>query len=542
MVAMGFNKFQLKLLSRSGELLRCINCFAGQITVLRAVSIADLQPFQRFLAGVAGPEKMVATIDALEYSPANAALVGFGESFAPDIDIAGFFENEGLQSSGLEMILRNFGIDSPATAICAQLTVDIQKRLRLIAAINSTDKVIVLNNPFQDIASEWRERFAEELALQTRSKNRIVLVPSLQYRPECWIDNNLIARVQVGENRQRTIGFGSSPTEMNSLVEQLRSAMKKDGDIDEILQSAVEKHQPSAAKTADAASPPPAQGSGGSHAAEKKASASKRPPKRFISTFFHLLFSLQPRTRIALIACTVILAVGLNGLLIYIKTPKTQIATADRQASNPERPAEKAVTVARAKTPASKVSEPAPFEVNPPQLSKKISLPKPEALPEDFGLKQPAADANKADDPQSEASDRINLATRLLKTQKPRSTGKVLDLYPTSVRNSIMIAFNSRTNTAPSHIHLGNNTTTTAPTRKKDDFFALLQATSDTGKDLPPTVDASTKARRTSTRRSSNRGSTPISTLSREEIEERRRKIRAKFLEAIEKRAREKGQ
>ena len=72
-------RLQIKLLSNSGELLRCVNCFAGQVTVLRGHSSADLQPYLRALAGIPGPERVSITIDDNEYSASHSNLIGFGE-------------------------------------------------------------------------------------------------------------------------------------------------------------------------------------------------------------------------------------------------------------------------------------------------------------------------------------------------------------------------------------------------------------------------------------------------------------------------------
>ena len=59
-------KLQAKLLSKTGELLNVINCFAGQVAVFRAHSAADLRPYLRALTGGQGPERFSITTDGID--------------------------------------------------------------------------------------------------------------------------------------------------------------------------------------------------------------------------------------------------------------------------------------------------------------------------------------------------------------------------------------------------------------------------------------------------------------------------------------------
>ena len=222
---MKYTKLQIKLLSKSGELLRCISCFAGQVSVFRAGNIGDLQAFQRTLAGIPGPERLAVSLDDKPFIPQEHNLIGFGERFLASKDARSteeFLIQSGVPDTAIDSLLLSYGLENVKNLKCSELTQCEERRLRILTATYSTDKVLVINEPFEPISSQWRERFAELIVSYARTKEQVVIVPSLSYRPDSWIDNEYVARIQVGENRQKTIGFGSGVTNVNALVDRVR--------------------------------------------------------------------------------------------------------------------------------------------------------------------------------------------------------------------------------------------------------------------------------------------------------------------------------
>ena len=222
-------KVQLKLLSTSGELLNVVSCHAGQVTVFRAHSAPDLRPYQRALAGTPGKERITVSVDGLEYHPEHHNLIGLGET-SPHVgmSIEEYFNDNQISSDNAAALLNSFGFTRALTTPCAQLSPDEERRLRLLVATCRPDKVLVLNEPFEHISSQWREQFAQLLTSFARQRGGIAIVTSLSFRPESWIDNDTIARTQVGETIQRTIGFGASGSKSNDLMNQLRDAVRND--------------------------------------------------------------------------------------------------------------------------------------------------------------------------------------------------------------------------------------------------------------------------------------------------------------------------
>ena len=222
-------KLQIKLLSQSAELLSITNCSAGHISVLRAESPSELRPYQRALSGNQGKERFVITVDGTEYKTEDHNLIGFGE-IPPHsgLTVSQYLSSVGLIDGAITGLLMSFGIEGIEQKSCSALSADEERKVRLFAATAIPAKVIVINEPFEPIMSSWRERMAEFLSDFARTKNGLVVITSLSYRPDSWIDNPIISRHQVGQSLRKTIGFGSADSEGSQLINQLRDQMRSE--------------------------------------------------------------------------------------------------------------------------------------------------------------------------------------------------------------------------------------------------------------------------------------------------------------------------
>lgn len=222
-------KVQLKLLSNSGELLNVANCCAGRVAVLRAAAPSALRPYQRALSGSSGRDNLEIICDGSPFNPDDHTLIGFGEpSPTTGLTVKEFATGRGISELALSTQLLSVGLEDVIDKRCAELTLDQEARLRLLAATGDPDKVIVLNDPFENISSKWRERIAELLADFARSRNALIIIPSLSYRPEAWISNETIERIEVGQTSQRTIGFGSAGSHANAPIDDIRNQLRSD--------------------------------------------------------------------------------------------------------------------------------------------------------------------------------------------------------------------------------------------------------------------------------------------------------------------------
>jgi hypothetical protein len=223
------SKVQLKLLSNSGELLSVANCCAGKISVLRASNPSDLRPYQRALVGSSGKDNLEILCDGNAFHPDQHTLIGFGEqSPTTGLTVREFTTKQGVSALALASQLLTIGLEDVIDKRCSELTLDQEARLRLLGATGDPDKAIIINDPFENISGKWRERVAEILAEFARSRNALIIIPSLSYRPEAWIANDTIERIEVGQTSQRTIGFGAAGSQSNAPIDDIRNQLRSD--------------------------------------------------------------------------------------------------------------------------------------------------------------------------------------------------------------------------------------------------------------------------------------------------------------------------
>lgn len=224
-------KLQIKMLSDAGELLNVVTCASGNISVFRAHSAADLRPYQRALAGVPTKERFVITIDGTEYSPTDVNMIGFGEGpIQSNLSTRDYLLDMGSSEEAVDALLLSIGLERYADTPCSALPADEERRTRLVAATLQPQRALIVNEPFEPISSQWRERTADILSSCARAQNALVVIPSLSFRPEGWIDNPAVARIQVGQTLQKTIGFGAAGSAANELMEELKKRVRAQED------------------------------------------------------------------------------------------------------------------------------------------------------------------------------------------------------------------------------------------------------------------------------------------------------------------------
>lgn len=222
-------KIQIKLLSDSGELLSVVTCRAGRIAVLRGSSSYDLRPYQRALSASSDTENLQVTCDGATYHNDEHTLLGFGEiSPCAGLSVNGFLIKCKVPDESHLSLLMSFGLADCYEKECSQLSTDEERRLRLAASTAHPSKALILNNPFESISGSWRDPVAELLASYAKNNGALIIVTSLTYRSEAWIDNDIVDRIQVGQTAQRTIGFGSAELSSTSIMTEITSRVRHD--------------------------------------------------------------------------------------------------------------------------------------------------------------------------------------------------------------------------------------------------------------------------------------------------------------------------
>lgn len=529
-------RLQIKLLSSSGELLNVITAPGGRLTVLRAFVPSQLEPYRRAIAGIPGPERITITINGDEFLPDDHILIGFGENARSGTEtVSQHLADHGLNPNTIPGLLMSYGLTEIASLPFARLTDCQLQRCRLLAALQQTNRLIILHNPFEPLSSEWREQFAQLLLTFVRSSPMPVLVTSMSYRPECFINNELINRVQVGENDQRTIGFGSEPSEYDRLIQQIRAdqpaAKKSTGKNTEAI-----RKQKSAPKQSSA-----------TKKSSRDIPVENRPSKRTQQSSAYgvsrLLRHKTVRKGISIcIGGALVLALALHLKEADEKTP-------DQIAASAKKPEQSKLALQ---------TQPAPQKKPPQQLKLKpdTNTELPPGLPE----LQNAQKAPRLEEPKIKAAERapdpapVKVKTKQ-KPPEPKDT-YMLDLYRTTLKASILSSFEGTESARAANMQLsgvgvqskGDSTGELSREKQADAFtrslLTDLKRTDGSGEHLPdrqsPPIRSSTSSFNSTPRPASNVSSNTNSDFKDMSKEDRRALLREKFRLAIERAAQNK--
>lgn len=215
---------EINKLSPSGDVERRINCISGRITVFRSTKDEETALFNAALSGKSPPGSFSILLDGDSFDPNRHNFVGFGERFAISSRAKVAEYLEAVPAESRERVLLSCGIGGLSDVYCGELSPTQERILRILKGSLEPEKVLILNDPFAGIPDRFREILAERLTRFAWEKKAIVVVTKLSSRPEAWIENEFISRVQLQRPRQATIGFGSGDESVNKMIELVRKS------------------------------------------------------------------------------------------------------------------------------------------------------------------------------------------------------------------------------------------------------------------------------------------------------------------------------
>ncbi|MCB9029435.1 MAG: hypothetical protein H6619_00130 [Deltaproteobacteria bacterium] len=231
----------IKQLSKFGEVLRSIECGTGEITVLRANTDQDLLPFRQTLFGQNSGHKFTLSLNNSPFLVKDASLIGFGHNLQETKTPLQLLTDRGVREDRANALLINFGFEEQLELPSNKLNECARIRLQILLAVISKKKVLILDSPFERISEEWKDRFAELVADSTVNQAKITIITRLTYRPQSWVGNQIIQRVEVGFNRQKTIGIGSVGESLSQMAAQVRQNLSGDTQASEIVEKQSEE-------------------------------------------------------------------------------------------------------------------------------------------------------------------------------------------------------------------------------------------------------------------------------------------------------------
>lgn len=226
---MGGKILDIHRLASDGETIRRIRCLPGRITVLRAARESEIEIYYRAICGDECGDRFTILVNDAPFRREDHILIGFGRPVfsSPDLTVAGFLSSHGAPVETLEPLLLKLGLGGSSNRRCCDLSEGEAEILQILGATYCPGKILLLHNPFENVNPRWRERLAELIVDYVSRSNGTVLVTRLPCRPECWIENEYIARMQLERPRKATIGFGGSSGEEQDIIKALRAEAER---------------------------------------------------------------------------------------------------------------------------------------------------------------------------------------------------------------------------------------------------------------------------------------------------------------------------
>ena len=209
---MSSKKLEIFRLGRDGEIQRTIVCLGGRVTVFRANREALLEEFRVALRARVPVSLFRIAIDGRKFLADEHCFIGFDEKFDSNegLTVSAFLAMAGIVGTDLARVLAEFELEGLDGARVVDLGDTQQRIIRMLAATTkASGQVITLNDPFEGLSTALQEKLATRIADFAYQATAIVIITRLSARPESWIDNPLIVRVQLERPRRETIGAGS---------------------------------------------------------------------------------------------------------------------------------------------------------------------------------------------------------------------------------------------------------------------------------------------------------------------------------------------
>jgi len=226
----------LRELSSGGEFARTVKCLPGTITIIPFGREADaFASFRDLLIG-----KRIANIaircGTHDLHPSEVHVVSNLDVLAPGMTVEGVLDGAGATPGERRQALMAVGLEGRSEELTQDLSQGALRRLSAVRALFSRSRVVVFDNPFQDIESEWFPAVAGLLLSAAATGSQIVIVTGLARVPRVWKASPLvvIAGLEIGARQgdtyivEETIGY---LTKIRQLIGRNHSAEEDEGYI-----------------------------------------------------------------------------------------------------------------------------------------------------------------------------------------------------------------------------------------------------------------------------------------------------------------------
>lgn len=208
-----------------GTLIKRVSCLGGFVTVFRGrPEMSDL--YLAALLGRPQTERFSILLNDSGFNQKSDSLfLDDGElRYEQNQTCAEYLGSLGVSSPEAEPLLLRVGLGGRSTELLSRLSKQELYVLKVLNATLSDTKVLVLDHAFRQLPENMADSLASFLTNFATQSKRIVLVFNLSMRPQCWLENVYVNRVELSRIRQSTIGFGSSTIDLSELRKEMAAS------------------------------------------------------------------------------------------------------------------------------------------------------------------------------------------------------------------------------------------------------------------------------------------------------------------------------
>lgn len=206
----------LRELSSGGEFARTVKCLPGSITIIPHGKDAEaFAPFREALLGKPSANTIEVRCGAHELHPSEVHIVSTGDVLAPGMTVERVLEEAGASDEEKRQALTAIGLEGRPRELTENLSQGLLRRLSIVCALFSRSRVVVFDNPFHEIESEWSPAVAGLILSAATTGSQIVIVTGLARIPRVWKASPLVvvAGLEIGARQgdtyivEETIGY-----------------------------------------------------------------------------------------------------------------------------------------------------------------------------------------------------------------------------------------------------------------------------------------------------------------------------------------------
>ncbi len=216
----------IKELSSKAEIINIFNCLSGEISIFNGPSSA-ISSLQRLLTGTYEKNNLKISINnSIKFNPLEHVLVGYNNIIKDSTaSIEDLFLSYNIPMEDIDTILNTYGLHNIRQLKIYELDGDKKKRLEFAIAFQSSNKALIIRDPFEDISPQWKEPYAKFIYTYATKKNLPVIISELDYNPATWNNLPSIKKMQLGISTNKTIGFGSDNGQLKEFLSQIRTEL-----------------------------------------------------------------------------------------------------------------------------------------------------------------------------------------------------------------------------------------------------------------------------------------------------------------------------